>query len=229
MQRQKLSQCHEGPQQITMSFWDQQYSTPDFKYGTQANWFLRNQAAHLHPGSEVLLPGDGEGRNSVWLARRGHHVTAVDNSRVGLDKASRLAAENGVAVALIEADLEHWVPTPDSFDAVVLTYVHLPESWRHIAHQRLTSALRPGGWFILEAFHPLQLGYSSGGPKDESLLYTIDMIRSDLAAQPEVILDEVLAWEGEAHLDEGSGHQGSAHLTRYVAHRVKSRNPDTNA
>ena len=181
------------------------------------------------PWQRSLVAGDGEGRNSVWLARRGHHVTAVDNSRVGLDKASRLAAENGVAVALIEADLEHWVPTPDSFDAVVLTYVHLPESWRHIAHQRLTSALRPGGCFILEAFHPLQLGYSSGGPKDESLLYTIDMIRSDLAAQPEVILDEVLAWEGEAHLDEGSGHQGSAHLTRYVAHRVKSRNPDTNA
>ena len=206
-----------------MNFWDQQYSEPDFKYGTQANWFLRNQAAHFHPGSEVLLPGDGEGRNSVWLARRGHHITAVDNSRVGLDKAARLASENGVAVALIEADLESWAPTPDSFDAVVLTYVHLPASWRRIAHQRLISALRPGGWLILEAFHPLQLGHSSGGPKKEALLYTIDMVRSDLAGHPEVILDEVLAWEGEAHLDEGTGHQGSAHLTRYVAHRVKSK------
>ncbi len=206
-----------------MNFWDQQYSVPDFKYGTQANWFLRNQAAHLHPGSAVLLPGDGEGRNSVWLARRGHHVTAVDNSRVGLEKASRLASENGVALALIQADLAQWVPTPASFDAVVLTYVHLPASWRRMAHQRLVSALRPGGWLILEAFHPQQLRHSSGGPKDESMLYSADMIRADFSADPGVILDEVLAWEGEAHLDEGSGHQGAAYLTRYVAHRVKTR------
>ena len=208
-----------------MNFWDQQYSAPDFKYGTQANWFLRNQAAHLHPGSDVLLPGDGEGRNSVWLAQRGHHVTAVDNSRVGLNKAARLACENGVAIALIEADLEQWVPTPDSVDAIVLTYVHLPASWRRMAHQRLVSALRPGGWLILEAFHPQQLQHSSGGPKDEAMLYTVEMIRSDLATDPAIFLDEVLVWEGEAHLDEGSGHQGVAHLTRYVAHRVKVRKP----
>ena len=206
-----------------MNFWDQQYSTPDFKYGTQANWFLRNQAAHLHPRSEVLLPGDGEGRNSVWLAQRGHRVTALDNSKVGLDKALRLASENKVEVGVIHADLEHWVPPPDRFDAVVLTYVHLPANWRRVAHQRLVSALRPGGWLILEAFHPKQLRHSSGGPKDEAMLYTAETIRSDLAADPAVIMDEAFAWEGEAHLDEGSGHQGSAYLTRYVAYRVQSR------
>jgi len=203
-----------------MNFWDQQFSTPDFKYGTQANWFLRNQAVRLHPGSEVLLPGDGEGRNSVWLARRGHHVSAVDNSRVGLDKALRLASENHVAVAVIHADLEQWAPMPTSFDAIVLTYVHLPASWRSVAHQRLISALRPGGWLILEAFHPQQMRYRSGGPKDETMLYTAEMIRSDLAVDPRHEFLEAIAWEGEAHLDEGSGHQGPAYLTRYVAQRV---------
>lgn len=210
-----------------MNFWDQQFSTPDFKYGTQANWFLRNQAVHLHPGSEVLLPGDGEGRNSMWLARRGHHVTAVDNSKVGLDKALRLASENHVSIAVIHADLEHWAPKPACFDAIVLTYVHLPASWRAIAHQRLFSALRPGGWFILEAFHPLQLKYQSGGPKNEAMLYTTEMIRSDLGAHPEILLREALAWEGEAHLDEGRGHQGSAYLTRYVAQRAAPKSKPT--
>jgi len=34
-----------------MNFWDQQFATPDFKYGTQANWFVRNQAVRLHAGS----------------------------------------------------------------------------------------------------------------------------------------------------------------------------------
>jgi SAM-dependent methyltransferase len=203
-----------------MSFWDQQFSSPDFKYGTQANRFLQDQAVRLHPGSHVLLPGDGEGRNSVWLAEQGHHATAMDSSGVGLEKALRLAAEKKVAIDVIQADLEHWTPPPASFDALVLTYVHLPPAMRPLAHQRLAAALRPGGWLILEAFHPRQLGYTSGGPKAEAMLYTTDMIRADLAAAQEPAMHEAMAWEGEVLLDEGSGHQGPAYLTRYVAQRA---------
>jgi len=207
-----------------MNFWDQQFSTPDFKYGTQANAFLREQAHRLAPKSDVLLPGDGEGRNSVWLAQQGHRVTAMDSSAVGLQKAQALAAQKGVALQTLLADLAHWEPQPDSADAVVLTYVHLPASLRAKAHQSLLGALRPGGWLILEAFHPKQLGFTSGGPQHEAMLYTLEMIRSDLAAHlaPEspMALKEVMAWEGEAQLDEGSGHQGPAFLTRYIAQRV---------
>ena len=171
------------------------------------------------PASRVLLPGDGEGRNSVWLAELGHHVTAVDSSALGLDKTRLLAAEKGVAVDAKLADLEHWAPEPASFDAVLLTYVHLPTSWRAQAMQRLARGLRGGGWFVLEAFHPLQLGYSSGGPKDVTMLYTLQMLRDDLAASG---LQEALAWEGEVTLAEGTGHQGPAYVTRYVAQRAAS-------
>ena len=202
-----------------MNFWDQQYSSPDFRYGTQANQFLRNQAVRLHPKSRVLLPGDGEGRNSVWLAERGHSVTAVDSSRVGLDKALALARERGVEIEAIEADLGDWSPQPESYDALVLTYVHLPPALRIGAHARLIQALRPGGWFLLEAFHPLQLGMSSGGPKVADMLYTADMIRTDLSQKAQVVMKEALAWEGQMQLLEGSGHHGPAQLTRYVAQR----------
>ncbi|MGV8899698.1 MAG: class I SAM-dependent methyltransferase [Burkholderiaceae bacterium] len=201
-----------------MNFWNQQFSLPDFKYGKQPNSFLREQAFRLRPGSKVLLPGDGEGRNSVWLAQQGHHVTAMDNSCVGLQKAQELAAEKGVQIEVVQADLEHWTPAVASFDALVLTYVHLPPAMRAQAHRRLVQALRPSGWLILEAFHPRQLGRQSGGPKDEAMLYTLDMLRSDLAATS--CLEPVIAWEGEALLDEGSGHQGLAFLTRYVAQRA---------
>lgn len=207
-----------------MNFWDQQFSAPDFKYGTQANAFLREQAHRLPPHADVLLPGDGEGRNSVWLAQQGHRVTAMDSSAVGLQKAQALAARQGVTLQTLLADLEHWQPEPASVDALVLTYVHLPAFLRAKAHQSLLQALRPGGWLILEAFHPRQLGFTSGGPKQEAMLYTLEMVRADLAdhlqpASPKA-LKEVLAWEGEVQLDEGSGHQGPAFVTRYIAQRV---------
>lgn len=202
-----------------MNFWDQKYDMPDYKYGKQANRFLQEQQVRLHPASAVLLPGDGEGRNSVWLAEQGHSVTAVDCSALGLDKTRRLAAEKGVVVTTLLADLEQWTPEPASFDAVVLTYVHLPASWRAQAMQRLAQGLRSGGWFVLEAFHPLQLGYSSGGPKDASMLYTLQTLRDDLATAG---LQEVLAWAGEVQLAEGTGHQGPAYVTRYIAQRATS-------
>lgn len=203
-----------------MNFWDQQFAQPGYKYGVQANRFLRQQAHRLKPDSDVLLPGDGEGRNSVWLAEQGHYSIALDNSATGLAKAVQLAQARGVGINTVHADLEHWMPQADSADALVLTFVHLPVAWRAVAHQRLASTLRPGGWLILEAFHPQQLQHQSGGPKAPAMLYSLDLIRADFSQTPGVCLQEALAWEGEAVLDEGPGHQGLAHLTRFVAQRI---------
>ena len=199
-----------------MSFWDQQFSVSGFKYGTAPNAFVVSQAHRIAPSSRVLVPGDGEGRNGVWLAQQGHSVTAVDNSQVGLDKAQALATERGVSVTAIHADLAQWRPEPESVDAVVLVYLHLPSGLRSSVHRDLAQALRPGGWWILEAFHPQQLMHSSGGPKDEAMLYTPELLSADTAGS----LVPVEVWSGEVSLDEGLGHQGLAHVTRWVGQRL---------
>ena len=198
-----------------MNFWDQQFAVEGFKYGTAPNAFLTTQAHRLAPGNQVLVPGDGEGRNGVWLAQQGHTVTAVDNSQVGLDKAQALASERGVSISTVHADLAAWAPEPSSVDAVVLVYLHLPPALRAQVHASLAQALRPGGWWILEAFHPSQLAHSSGGPKDEAMLYTPELLADDLGGQLAVIE----SWSGETRLDEGPGHQGLAHVTRWVAQK----------
>lgn len=198
------------------AFWDQRYAEPGYKYGTAPNAFLQQQAHRLAPGSRVLVPGDGEGRNSVWLAQQGHQVLAMDSSAQGLAKARALAAERGVAVETRHADLADWQPAPGRADAVVLVFVHLPPALRRSAHQRLAGALAPGGWLLLEAFHPRQLGRASGGPKDADMLVDLATLRADFAGR----LDEVLGWEGEVVLDEGPGHQGAARVTRWLGRRT---------
>lgn len=197
-----------------MNFWDQHFSAPGFKYGQAPNVFLADQTPRLRVSSDVLVPGDGEGRNGVWLAQQGHRVTAVDSSAVGLSKAQALASERGVFITTVHADLADWTPEPNSADALVLIYLHLPPTLRASAHQRLLKALRPRGLLIIEAFHPLQLSHSSGGPKDSAMLYTLDMLRQDFKG-----LNDRLAYEGQAMLNEGPGHQGLAHVTRWVAQR----------
>lgn len=200
-----------------MTFWDQAFDTPHFKYGTAPNAFVRGQAHRLPPAAHVLVPGDGEGRNGVWLAAQGHAVLSVDASAVGLRKARQLAAEQGVALQTELADLAAWQPAPGAFDGVVLTFVHLSSALRRTVHQRLARALRPGGWLILEAFTPEQLRYASGGPKDADMLYTLGDLRADFAG-----LHEHLAWAGEVLLDEGPGHQGPAQVVRYLAQAEES-------
>lgn len=84
--------------------WDERYGAAGYAYGTEPNGFLAAKA-DLLPTGRLLCIGEGEGRNAVWLAGKGQEVTAVDASAVGLNKAQRLAAERGVRIATVHADL----------------------------------------------------------------------------------------------------------------------------
>ncbi len=199
-----------------MNLWDQRFAEPGFKYGTEPNAFVQQQAAQLAPGSRLLLPGDGEGRNGVWLAQQGHQVTSVDLSAVGLKKAAELAAVRGVTLITELVDLAHWAPEPGGYDAVLLIFTHLPPSIRRDAHRRLAQGLKPGGRLILEAFHPAQMQHTSGGPRDVAMLYTPDQLTDDFAG---LLLPE-LAWHGEVTLSEGPGHQGLAVVSRWMGRKT---------
>jgi SAM-dependent methyltransferase len=201
-----------------MNVWDQRFSEPGYKYGTEPNAYLRQQAARLAPASQVLVPGDGEGRNGVWLAEQGHTVKAVDYSTVALEKARVLAQSRKVVLETQCVDLTDWEPEAASLDAVVLIYTHLPSAIRREAHRRLAQGLRTGGWLILEAFHPAQVAYTSGGPKDADMLYTPEQLDADFSG----LLKPVESWHGETQLDEGPGHQGIAHVTRWVGRAIKA-------
>ena len=66
-------------------FWDQRFAGETFKYGLEPNAFLRAEATRLAPGSRVLVPGDGEGRNGVWLAQQMRSKFTGTISRSGID------------------------------------------------------------------------------------------------------------------------------------------------
>lgn len=92
-------------------FWEKRYAAPDFVFGTEPNDFLRSVAAEI-PAGPVLCLAEGEGRNAVFLATRGHRVTAVDQSTTGLAKARALAAHRGVPLQTIVTDLSDFPIEP---------------------------------------------------------------------------------------------------------------------
>ncbi len=98
------------------------------------------------------------------------------------------------------------------YDVITAIYVHLPEADRRPFHAALTHSLKPGGYILVEAFTKRQIQYSSGGPKDEGLLYSLTDLLQDFPG-----LNILKAEETETTLDEGSFHHGEASVLRIIA------------
>jgi SAM-dependent methyltransferase len=197
--------------------WDERYAGEEFAYGKEPNAFLAEQAGRLAPG-RVLCLAEGEGRNAVYMARLGHEVTAVDASRVGLAKAERLAAQNGVRITTLAQDLADYPIAPDSFDGVVSIFCHLPPRLRQRVHARVVSGLRPGGFLFLEAYRPAQLALATGGPPVAELMMSLAALRTELAGL--VFLHGV---ELEREVVEGRLHTGRGAVVQVVARKPPAR------
>jgi SAM-dependent methyltransferase len=195
------------------SFWNERYTEPGFAYGTEPNDFVREAAARI-PKGRVLCLADGEGRNGVFLAGLGYDVTAVDLSRVGLDKAEQLARERQVRITTVCADLETFEIAPARWSGIVSVWVHLPSSLRRKVHAACVSGLAPGGAFLLEAYAPRQLALGTGGPSDPDLLPALDVLRAELAG-----LEFEVAREVEREIEEGRYHHGRSATVQIVARR----------
>lgn len=160
--------------------WDERYSSDGYTWKTEPNQFVAAELADLAPGRALDLAA-GEGRNSVWLAGRGWHVTAVDFSRTGLAKGRKLAAERGVDVDWVVADLLGYVPAAAAFDLVLIAYLHLEPPSRAVVLGRAAAALAPGGTLFMVGHDVANLTEGTGGPQDPAVLYTAGALRADLA------------------------------------------------
>ena len=189
---------------MNQEFWDQRFRKSGHAYGTEPNDFLRATVAKLPPGDALCL-AEGGGRNAVYLAQKGHRVTAQDLSPVGLEKAQQLAQDQGVSLTYVCGDLREFKPDPESVDLVVAIWMHLEPELRALVHGRAVAALRPGGHLILEAYNPEQLRHGTGGPPNPELLITAKQLKDELQGLTWLELQETERW-----IKEGPFHQGQS-------------------
>ncbi len=201
-----------GPVSPWRDRWQKRYEQSAFPFGREPNAWLTGLERWLPRCGRALCLGEGEGRNAVWLARRGLTVTAVDFAPAALARAAALAAEAGVALTLVEADLSRWTPPAAAFDLVVLIFVQLSPEERLAAHRTAAAALAPGGLIVLEAF--ARGPALSCGPRGEDSRYTPEMLEADFAG-----LEILELMAGRTTLAEGEGHRGPASVVRLIARR----------
>ncbi|MGQ9806585.1 MAG: class I SAM-dependent methyltransferase [Chlorobiales bacterium] len=199
---------------MSAEHWNARYSEAGFIYGTEPNDFL-NSTFNAIPQGKVLMLGDGEGRNGVFLARQGYRITSVDYSSVGLEKAKHLARTHQVAIETTLCDLENFTIVPNSWQGIVSIFCHTLKPLRKKLHRAVVEGLVCGGVFLLEAYSPRQLQFGTGGPKQEELLMALDDVRQELDG-----LSFELAHENERHIAEGKYHTGKSSVIQIIARKL---------
>lgn len=194
--------------------WDSRYSEPGYAYGTRPNDFLAERIDLLPESGKVLCLAEGEGRNAVFLASHGYDVVAVDSSPVGLQKALELARIRSVHIRTIVADLAGFSIEPESYDAVISIYCHLPPDVRKQVHKRIRSGLKPGGILLLEGYTPDQLQHATGGPPSSELMMNLQMLTTEFSG-----LEILHATELERDIHEGRLHTGLGSVVQFIARK----------
>lgn len=142
---------------------DTVYGTTDCYYGTD----LRREFTDFFEkisisGWTALDLGCGEGRYSLYLARKGCHVDAVDRSAAGIRKLQDHAEEKRLPVTARVADIEEFDFDARRFDLVVAATVldHLDDGPRRRAIAGIKDTLKPGGIAYINVFTESDPGFA---------------------------------------------------------------------
>ncbi|MGN6749295.1 MAG: class I SAM-dependent methyltransferase [Xanthobacteraceae bacterium] len=184
--------------------WQARFAGADYAFGKEPNYFMKSCRELLPRRGRALAVADGEGRNGVWLAEQGLDVVSLDFSPAAQSKARALAAERGVTVAFIEADVHAWDYPQAIFDVVVEIFAQFsPPSQRAIKWRGMRRALKSGGLLIVQGYTPKQLQYGTGGPKQPDHLYTRMMLEREFGD-----FRDLQIVEEEREMREGASHAG---------------------
>lgn len=199
--------------QERVRFWNERYAADPAWYGEEPNAFLVSVRDRLPATGRAFVPGDGQGRNGLWLAREGFEVFSVDLSDRAVAEANARARAGGLPLEAVAGDLKTVPIEAGAFDVVAAIYLHFVPKLRAALHARFAGALKPGGLLVLEAFStdqlPFREKYGSGGPDRLDMLYDEATLDADFTG-----CERVFAERREVVLEEGRGHAGPAAVVR---------------
>ena len=194
-------------------FWNGKFSKADYFYGINPNDFLASNIELLKNHQKLLCLGEGEGRNAIFFAKNGFEVSAIDASNLGLEKLENRAKKEKLDIKTVCMDLNDWIVL-EKYDVIVASYLHMFRNEREELFRKIENSLNSNGYFVGEFFSTKQLEFSSGGPKDLDLLYTIEDFSNYFNLCKKNITEEIVV------LNEGIGHQGEACVIRVVIQKI---------
>lgn len=201
--------------------WDNRYSREDYAYGIAPNEFFKDSISKYKLTGKILLPGEGEGRNAVYAAKKGLDVTAFDISIEGKNKALKLAEKENIKINYEVGDFFELNFIDEMYDSAALIYAHFPPPLLSKYHKKIADLLKPNGMVILEGFSKNNLKIQEGnkyisGPQKIDFLFTMELLQKDFSDFEIIQLEEV-----EVELNEGDFHKGLSSVIRFVGKKIR--------
>lgn len=184
--------------------WDGFYLENEQVFSGNVNGALVDEVADLTPG-QVLDLGCGEGADAWWLARRGWQVTALDVSRIAVERARGVVAEQAPElverIAWVRADLAECGPPGGAFDLVSAQYLPLRRERGPEQIRRVLASVAVGGVLLFVAHDTRDLPEDHGFCSDD--YYLVGDVRELLGGNWEIEVDEV---RPRSHVPSGGPH-----------------------
>lgn len=130
--------------------YDKVYLEKRHALGEPTQEFVAFFAQYEKQNARVLDIGCGQGRDALFIARRGHHVTGVDLSTAGIAQLLEDARSEGLMIEGVVADLSAYEPG-EQYDVIVIdrTLHMLDAAVRLQLLARLCRAVRSGGYLLI--------------------------------------------------------------------------------
>ncbi len=107
----------------------------------------------MRRGAKVLDLGSGEGRDLLFLAKKGFNVTAMDISARGIERTKKLAEEKGVKIKTVIGDIKQF-EFREKYDLIIsmafLHFLKLIEIKKIIS--KMKEMTNVGGYNVITAF-----------------------------------------------------------------------------
>ncbi len=156
---------------------DADYAKKEYYWGTRASSLTHLLAKRLTSESKILELGTGEGRDAIYLARKGHVVTAADFSQEGIRKAEKRARKHNVNIEFLVANIAdpEFVKRLNMYDGIVANNIlhFLTQDDAAFVLGYIKEHTKPGGYVAisslrgesksLKRFQPLELYHEFEG------------------------------------------------------------------
>lgn len=135
----------------TKAHWQKYWKLPDHQPLVRHEEMLSNMLAVTSvKGKKILEIGVGMGGDSIFLAKKGAHLGAVDFTKEALEALRSNAKKAGVPIELIQADARHLPIKDNTYDIVFHQgfLEHFTSPLELVLEQK--RILKPGGFLVID-------------------------------------------------------------------------------
>ncbi|ARU49616.1 class I SAM-dependent methyltransferase [Sulfurospirillum diekertiae] len=155
--------------------WETMFGKNSEMFGLEASYPAYYATALFHEKgvSSLLELGAGQGRDTLFFAHNGLHVSALDYTQKGLDAIANRAKNLNLSLSLCQHDVRKPLPFEDaSFDACfshMLYCMPLSTADLEFLNGEICRILKPGGYNIYTVRHMEDSHYKQGIHRGEEM------------------------------------------------------------